>query len=72
MSGAVPSVPTEYHAGVESQVHELAPSPEGEILTVAFLLNFEILWRLPVFLFAEKFFVGNVFARHQEFAYFFD
>jgi len=72
MSRAVSSVLTKYDAGVVSQVHELAPDPEREVFAIALLPVFEIFRRLPIFLFVEELFIGNVFALHQEFADCFD
>src|SRR5208282_1308690 len=68
MPGAVPPVSTEYAAGVESQLHELPPSPERKIFAVAFFSVFEVFWRLPIIFFVEKFLIRNVLASCQKFA----
>jgi hypothetical protein len=66
VSGAVSSMLTEHNTGVVSQVHELAPGPECEVVTVSFLPFFKIFWRLPIVFLVEELFVGNVFALRQE------
>lgn len=72
MSLAVPSVSAKYNPALVAQIHELAPSPEREIIAVTLLSFFEILWRLPVIVFVEKFLVRNVLAFFQELADLFD
>jgi hypothetical protein len=72
MSDSVSSVWPEYNAAVLPQIHQLAPSPECEVFAVAFLEFFEVFRRLPILLFVEEFFVGNIFALRQKLTNLFD
>ena len=62
MSDAIAAVLSEHHARVVSQIEQLAPRPQSKVVTIAFSDLFKMLWRLPIVLSAELFFVSDSLA----------
>ena len=66
MSGSVTAKAAERDSSVESQIHELPPGPKSEVVTVAFLQSLKVFRRLPIVIFVEELFVGNLLTPTEE------